>query len=93
VDKRNYYYQQVQLLLQLIPFVAKHECFALKGGAAINLFIRDLPRLSVDIDLVFMPMMERKQALTVIRTALSKIRVNPRPAAGGDISGESRKRP
>ena len=28
----------------------RHE---LKGGTAINLFIRDLPQLSVDIDLTF----------------------------------------
>jgi predicted nucleotidyltransferase component of viral defense system len=89
VDNRNYYYQQVQLLLQLIPFVAKHECFALKGGTAINLFIRDLPRLSVDIDLVFLPMMERKQALTVIRTALSELAVSIRSNITGTSVVES----
>ena len=37
---------QVELLLQTIPYVAKEEIFALKGGTAINLFIRSLPRLS-----------------------------------------------
>ena len=55
MDKQNHYYSQVQLLLQIIPYVAEHKCFALKGGTAINLFIRDFPRLSVDIDLVFLP--------------------------------------
>lgn len=45
--------QQVALLLRTIPFVAKETCFALKGGTAINLFYRDLPRLSVDIDLTY----------------------------------------
>ena len=45
------YRQQVALLIRTIPFVAQEQCFALKGGTAINLFVRDLPRLSVDIDL------------------------------------------
>jgi len=45
--------RQVDLLLRSIPFVAKETCFALKGGTAINLFVRDLPRLSVDIDLTY----------------------------------------
>jgi hypothetical protein len=63
MDRRAQYYQQVQLLLQLLPYVAEHECFALKGGTAINLFCRNFPRLSVDIDLVFLPMMEREDSL------------------------------
>lgn len=45
------YRKQVELLIQALPHVAKEDCFALKGGTAINLFIRDMPRLSVDIDL------------------------------------------
>jgi predicted nucleotidyltransferase component of viral defense system len=45
------YHAQVDLLLQVLPHVAKEECFALKGGTAINLFVRNMPRLSVDIDL------------------------------------------
>jgi predicted nucleotidyltransferase component of viral defense system len=73
MDKRDHYYSQVQLLLQIIPYVAEHKCFALKGGTAINLFIRDFPRLSVDIDLVFLPMMERNDALDSIKKSLSKL--------------------
>ena len=46
------YRRQVALLLQTLPHVAAEDCFALKGGTAINLFIRDMPRLSVDIDVV-----------------------------------------
>ena len=38
------YYQQVQLLVDILPLVAEEKCFALKGGTAINLFIRDMPR-------------------------------------------------
>lgn len=47
--------QQVQLLVSVLPLVAEERCFALKGGTAINLFVRDLPRLSVDIDLTYLP--------------------------------------
>lgn len=70
MDKKITYYRQVQLLLELLPFVARHECFALKGGTAINLFVRDLPRLSVDIDLVFLPSMSRNDALSAIKQQL-----------------------
>lgn len=49
--KRPDYKGQVRLLLDVLPQVAKEECFALHGGTAINLFVRDMPRLSVDIDL------------------------------------------
>ena len=45
------YRAQVDLLLQVLPHVAKETSFALKGGTAINLFVHDCPRLSVDIDL------------------------------------------
>ena len=73
MDRKSHYYRQVQLLLQVIPFVAQHNCFALKGGAAINLFVRDFPRLSVDIDLVFLPMMARQQALLTIKNNLDTL--------------------
>ena len=42
--------RQAALLVRVIPLVAKETRFALKGGTAINLFVRDMPRLSVDID-------------------------------------------
>ena len=73
MDRQSHYYRQVQLLLRLIPFVARHDCFALKGGTAINLFVRDFPRLSVDIDLVFLPMMERHEALQTIKDHLETL--------------------
>jgi hypothetical protein len=34
------------------PLVLVDDIFALKGGTAINLFVRNMPRLSVDLDLV-----------------------------------------
>lgn len=73
MDRQSRYYRQVQLLLKIIPLVAQHDCFALKGGTAINLFVRDLPRLSVDIDLVFLPMMERQEALQTIKDNLNTL--------------------
>jgi len=51
----NAYRAQVALLLQVLPHVMKEENFALKGATAINLFVLDMPRLSVDIDLTWLP--------------------------------------
>ena len=68
------YKAQVDLLLQTLPHVAKEEVFALKGGSAINLFVRNLPRLSVDIDLTYLPFDGRKTALLNISNALGNIK-------------------
>jgi len=73
MDRSSIYYKQVQLLMQVLPFVAKQACFALKGGTAINLFVREFPRLSVDIDLVYLPMKARDEALDEICEALDVI--------------------
>jgi predicted nucleotidyltransferase component of viral defense system len=73
MDRTSIYYKQVQLLVQLLPLVAEEDCFALKGGTAINLFVRKLPRLSVDIDLVYLPMNNRQDALNNITKALARI--------------------
>jgi len=67
------YAAQVALLVQLLPAVAKEDCFALKGGTAINLFYRDLPRLSVDIDLTYLPLEPRDQALENINAAMERL--------------------
>jgi predicted nucleotidyltransferase component of viral defense system len=73
MDRSNPYYRQVHLLVQMLPLVAREQCFALKGGTAINLFVRDFPRLSVDIDLVYLPGDDREAALSAIRQALDRI--------------------
>lgn len=73
MNRDTMYYKQVQLLIRVLPLVATETCFALKGGTAINLFIRDMPRLSVDIDLVYLPMHERDEALSNIKAALGRI--------------------
>ena len=67
------YRRQAALLLRAIPLVAEEACFALKGGTAINLFIRDLPQLSVDIDLAYLPIEPRGPSLTAIHAALMRI--------------------
>ena len=61
VDER--YRRQVDLLVRTLPHVAQEKCFALKGGTAINLFVRNLPRLSVDIDLTYLPVAGRARSL------------------------------
>ncbi len=76
MDPNSPYFKQVQLLVNVLPVVAKQECFALKGGTAINLFIRDLPRLSVDIDLVYLPDQNRYEALAGIDAALKAIQAD-----------------
>jgi predicted nucleotidyltransferase component of viral defense system len=47
------YLESARLLTRVAPLVLVDDTFALKGGTAINLFVRDIPRLSVDLDLVF----------------------------------------
>ena len=65
------YLDTARLLTQVAPMVFADGVFALKGGTAINLFIRDLPRLSVDLDLVFTDhQMPREQALERIGETL-----------------------
>ncbi len=71
VDER--YVRQVRLLVRALPLVAEETCFALKGGTAINLFIRELPRLSVDIDLAYLPIDDRGASLRGIEGALRRI--------------------
>lgn len=67
------YAQQLALLVDVLPVVSKEAAFALKGGTAINLFFRDLPRLSVDIDLTWLPLGDRREALDGISTALQRV--------------------
>ena len=68
------YRRQVSLLLSVLPEVASEECFALHGGTAINLFVRDMPRLSVDIDLTYVPIEDRQTSLDNIRAALLRMK-------------------
>jgi predicted nucleotidyltransferase component of viral defense system len=73
---REQYMRQVDLLVRTLPYIARHEAFALKGGTAINLFYRDMPRLSVDIDLTYLPIEDRDTTLKNIDTTLDHIRTD-----------------
>ena len=85
------YKAQVDLLLQTIPFIAKEKIFALKGGTAINLFVRDMPRLSVDIDLTYIPFDDRETALKNISDGLERIKSDlEKNISGIRISAASR---
>jgi len=68
--KDTVFFKQAELLLRILPLIYKEEVFALKGGTAINFFVRDLPRLSVDIDLTYLPVNDRDFALNEIRSIL-----------------------
>ncbi|WP_461532473.1 nucleotidyl transferase AbiEii/AbiGii toxin family protein [Sinomicrobium sp.] len=74
------YKLQVSLLLQVLPEVAKEPVFAIHGDTAINLFVRDMPRLSVDIDLTYIPIADREtsfkqiiERLGYLKTKIEKI--------------------
>jgi Nucleotidyl transferase AbiEii toxin, Type IV TA system len=56
-----------------VPFVAVEKSLGLKGGTAINLFVRDLPRISVDLDLTYLPIADRGKSLTAIDAAIRRI--------------------
>jgi predicted nucleotidyltransferase component of viral defense system len=65
------YLDTARLLTQVAPVVFADGVFALKGGTAINLFVRDMPRLSVDLDLVFPDFrLSREEALARINEAI-----------------------
>jgi predicted nucleotidyltransferase component of viral defense system len=56
------YINQADLLLRVIPHIAKEKTLAMTGGTAINLFLNNMPRLSVDIDLTYLPFDNRETA-------------------------------
>lgn len=67
------YLRQAELVVRCIPSI--EPCFALKGGTAINLFELNMPRLSVDIDLTFLPVTDRETACCVHRAGSGRRRV------------------
>jgi len=76
VINKNRFFSEARLILQTLPYVLEEEVFALKGGSAINFFFRDMPRLSVDIDLTYLPIESRKESLDGIESALKRIESN-----------------
>ncbi len=79
---------QAALVVRCLPEIAKHDCFALKGGTAINLFVRDLPRISVDIDLTYHPLAPRDESLEDISRTLLQIKADIEHAVPGSRVSE-----
>lgn len=71
---RAAYKNTVNLLLEILPYALKDKRVALKGGTAINLFHRNFPRLSVDIDLCYMPLEDRATSFKNLHMILGKIK-------------------
>lgn len=67
------YLEQSKLLLRLLPAISSKRIFGLKGGSAINFFYRDMPRLSVDIDLTYLPIEDRRTSTANINAAFGRI--------------------
>lgn len=81
--KSSVYAQKVELLLRLIPIVMDEKVFAIHGGTAINLFLKDLPRYSVDIDLTYIPLADRQTSLDDINMHLKAIAEKAKKAFKG----------
>ncbi|HWE17637.1 MAG TPA: nucleotidyl transferase AbiEii/AbiGii toxin family protein [Hyphomicrobiaceae bacterium] len=84
------YRKQVALVMRVLPFIAEEDCFALKGGTAINFFIRNMPRLSVDIDLTYLPVAPRPESLAAIDAALKRIEGRIKEGIAGCHISESK---
>ncbi|MBN2818778.1 MAG: nucleotidyl transferase AbiEii/AbiGii toxin family protein [Bacteroidales bacterium] len=69
----NIYKEQVRLLLRILPVIYREVDFAVHGGTAINLFIKDLPRYSVDVDLTYIPLGPRAKSFAEIDKKLVAI--------------------
>ncbi len=71
---KKVYRKRVDLLLEILPYVLKDHRMALKGGTAINLFHRNFPRLSVDIDLCYLPLEDRTTSFENIHQILVEVK-------------------
>jgi len=68
------YLEQSRLVLRVLPLIKKYQHFCLKGGTALNFFVQNLPRLSVDIDLAYIPINNRDTALTEITASMESLK-------------------
>lgn len=73
---KDKYKKQVALLIRIMPSVYKVQEFAVHGGTAINLFHKNMPRYSVDIDLTYIPIEDRETSLETINQKLLEIKKN-----------------
>lgn len=72
MDKKLFY-QQADLLISILPHMTKNTNFALHGGTAINFFVRDMPRISIDIDLTYLHVSSHEETLQEISEQLKII--------------------
>lgn len=77
------YRRQVALLIRVMPLVFKIKDFAVHGGTAINLFHRNLPRYSVDIDITYIPIKDWDASIKVINSHLSALKASIEKAVPG----------
>lgn len=77
------YRRQVALLIRVMPRVFRIKDFAVHGGTAINLFHRNLPRYSVDIDVTYIPLEDRDTSLKNINSHLSTLKSEIEKAVPG----------
>ncbi len=68
------YIRQSRLILRILPLIKEYTHFCLKGGTALNFFVQDLPRLSIDIDLTYIPINTRQTALTEITSSMVSLK-------------------
>lgn len=73
---RDKYKKQVALLIRIMPSVYRITEFAVHGGTAINLFHKNLPRYSVDIDITYIPVQDRATSLRNINDRLLEVKRN-----------------
>lgn len=74
MNERELYRSQVALLIRIMPSVYRIKDFAVHGGTAINLFYRNLPRYSVDIDITYLPILGREESLRNINQHLIEMK-------------------
>jgi predicted nucleotidyltransferase component of viral defense system len=67
------YREQLRLLLRVLPLIYREKDFAIHGGTAINLFVKNMPRYSVDVDITYIPVKERETSLQNINNSLLRI--------------------
>lgn len=84
------YRAQARLLLHILPMIKKYRRLALKGGTALNFFIQNFPRLSVDIDLAYTEIDERDEALAYITNSLEDLSKTIRQRFSGSQVTEKR---
>lgn len=87
---REPFVARARLMLDALRHVAPESCFALKGGSAINFFVRDMPRLSVDIDLTYLPLKPRQDSLKEIGEGLARIKDRILKSLSGSTVEEAR---